>query len=178
MGDMCTLSITVTNLAAIDDVIRTSSDVMELIYEVDVSNNMWMIADRNMGVLAIPKVAMATCQVILSAMPIVGGYLPLPGVKLMKYQRQSEGSRVGPGPSLYECRSVESLHSGTDSDNLRSACSESDLSRESSMERVPKVPPVPPPEAPVVVPFSCGQVYNCTQAMQVHVFPSTCDTRL
>ena len=90
--------------------------------------------------MSIAEAAMATSDVTLDVMPLTGGNLALPNIKLMKYiEKEGKPSNAQPTGERSEGKSS--------SDSLAK-------------------------EAPVVLPFSCGQVYNRTLAVQVLVLPS------
>ena len=155
VGTMCNLCITFINTSA--DSSGSATQVcqeplhQDLLYEVEVESNTWMISGRNTGVISISSVAMATCSVTLGVMPLTGGYLPLPHVKLFKYDNR-ETER--------ETKDSESKDSVKDTKPTAG-----------TPEQKP-VKPVSPRVPPVVTPFLCGQVYNSTQAAQVRVLPS------
>lgn len=115
-------------------------------YKVDVDSKTWMISGRTTGVISLPQVAMATRDVTLDVMPLTGGNLPLPDVKLMRYKA---GRNIQEGKG-----SVESSSNG----------------------EKPALGKTAPREPPVVAPFACGQVYNSSQALQVRVLPNNTET--
>lgn len=155
VGTMCNLCITFINTSA--DSGESATQVCreplhhDLLYEVEVESNAWMISGRNKGVISIPSVAMATCSVTLGVMPLTGGYLPLPHVKLLKYDNRGETEKDKDSESKDSVKGTKPTADSPEQKPVKPASS-----------RAP----------PVVTPFLCGQVYNSTQATQVRVLPS------
>ena len=162
VGTMCNLCITITNTCNATQ--HTASDLPQkpfqhyLLYEVEVESNFWMISGRNKGVISIPGVAMAKCSVTLAVMPLTGGYLPFPDVRLCKYDSGDEIDR----------KTVEE-----DSESKESGKG-TEPSAELSEQKSAK--PHSSRSHPVVTPFLRGQVYNCSKAAQVKVLPSNSPT--
>lgn len=115
------------------------SDPCQLLYDVDTDTNTWAVSGRKSGVVSIPRVSMATSDVVLNVIPQTGGHLAMPAIKLMKYLDKDEQL---PEKDLDAPAKLNA--SGT---------------RESR-------------DVPLVLPFSCGQVYNKSLAVRVCVLPN------
>ncbi|XP_031568533.1 trafficking protein particle complex subunit 10-like [Actinia tenebrosa] len=163
-GTLCRLNITIINTHGADQVSSpptpTGKQQRELLYEVAVDTNLWIISGKNSGVVAMPMVFMATCDVTLDVIPQTGGYLPFPDVKLKSYEWHNEE------------KEGEKKSETTDKDSekeLQESGSKNDSEKNPEQTVSAKISPKEPP---VVKPFKCGQVYNATQAIQVLVLPS------
>ena len=115
------------------------SDPCHLLYDVDTDTNTWAVSGRKSGVVSIPRVSMATSDVVLNVIPQTGGHLAMPAIKLMKYLDKDE-----PLPEKDLDAPAKLNASGT---------------RESR-------------DVPLLLPFSCGQVYNKSLAVRVCVLPN------
>ena len=133
-GSTCKWHITFTSLSSQGE----ATDTPQLLYDVDSDTNTWAVNGRKRGVVSIPRVAMATTDVVLNVIPQTGGHLALPAIKLMKYIEKAETDSK-------EDASADVNASGAQSSR---GC-------------------------PLVLPFSCGQVYNKTLAVRVRVLPSS-----
>jgi hypothetical protein len=162
-GTICKLNITIVNIYGADELFPpptpSGNHERDLLYEVDVDTNLWMVSGKNSGVVAMPMVFMATCYVTLDVIPQTGGYLPLPDVKLKSYERHS-GEKEKTSESVVK-----------DSGNDLSSTENNSDSEKSTREQTASVK-ISQKEPPIVKPFKCGQVYNATQALQVLVLPS------
>ena len=71
-----------------------------------------MISGKNSGVVTMPTVFMATCDVTLDVIPQTGGYLPFPEVKLKSYEWPVDGTQheniLQDESSSESCRAVVS----------------------------------------------------------------------
>ena len=134
-GSTCKWHVTFTCLTE-------ATDNSRLLYDVDSDTNTWAVNGRKRGVVTIPRVAMATTDVVLNVIPQTGGHLAMPAIKLMKYIEKDEKS---PQPET------------KDEANGEVTASEAQSSR----------------GCPLVLPFSCGQVYNKTLAVRVRVLPNS-----
>jgi len=103
---------------------------------------MWAVSGRKSGVVKIPQGVMATSDVVLDVIPQTGGKLAMPGIKLLKYVEKDEKS---PEPHTKEDEGAEANESESESQSSH--------------------------QSPLVLPFSCGQVYNKTMAVRVCVLP-------
>ena len=137
-GSTCKWHITFTSLTSQEETTETS----QLLYDVDSDTNTWAINGRKRGVVSMPRVTMATTDVVLNVIPQTGGHLAMPAIKLMKYVEKDE--KVPQTDSKVDA-SVDVNASGAQSNR---GC-------------------------PLVLPFSCGQVYNKTLAVRVRVLPSS-----
>ena len=86
VGCHCKLRITLTRSRPADQPGPETS----LMYKVNADKNTWMISGKTTGVVSLATVAMATCDVVLDVMPLTGGNLSLPEVKVMKYMAGRE----------------------------------------------------------------------------------------
>lgn len=164
-GTLCKLNITIMNTAHVNDHVfspptPTGNQQRELLYEVAVDTNLWMISGKNSGVVAMPMVFMATCDVTLDVIPQTGGYLPLPDVKLKSYEWHNEekgGEKKSGTADKDSGKELPEAGDNKDSEKIAEQTASAKIS---------------PKEPPIVKPFKCGQVYNATQALQVLVLPS------
>nr|CAD7573679.1 unnamed protein product [Timema californicum] len=74
-GTMCHLQLKVTRV--------NSGPHNSLMYEVLADQTMWAVCGRTAGVISLETVDKQ--NITLDVMPLIGGYLPLPGIRLSKY---------------------------------------------------------------------------------------------
>ncbi|XP_014670123.1 PREDICTED: trafficking protein particle complex subunit 10-like isoform X2 [Priapulus caudatus] len=148
-GHMCRLHVDISMV--------TETTNVSLMYEVIADQTMWAVCGRTAGVVTISDAGQH--QVSLDVMPLVGGYLPLPEVKLSKYIK---AERTGSGDS------GKAPSSPVDGLNPSSPILASTPRVGTSAKSSPVHLPVPRLEG-----FSSGQVYNRSQALQVHVLPAS-----
>nr|CAD7455545.1 unnamed protein product [Timema tahoe] len=74
-GTMCHLQLKVTRV--------NSGSHNSLMYEVLADQTMWAVCGRTAGVISLETVDKQ--NITLDVMPLIGGYLPLPGIRLSKY---------------------------------------------------------------------------------------------
>ncbi|RDD37411.1 Trafficking protein particle complex subunit 10 [Trichoplax sp. H2] len=60
-------------------------DHYHLLYSIQVNTSSWIVCGRNCGIVTIPQVPGATVSVSVMVVPLVSGNLPMPFVKLCKY---------------------------------------------------------------------------------------------
>nr|CAD7200015.1 unnamed protein product [Timema douglasi] len=141
-GTMCHLQLKVTRV--------NSGPHNSLMYEVLADQTMWAVCGRTAGVISLETVDKQ--NITLDVMPLIGGYLPLPGIRLSKYIPADHKS---PGRDLSQTLASLWLIIHLYPPPL-------DMNRKIELSSHPRLEP-----------FSPGQVYNSSKAQQVHVITSS-----
>ncbi|KAG1691507.1 Trafficking protein particle complex subunit 10 [Nymphon striatum] len=127
-----------------------------LMYEVVADQSMWAVCGRTAGVANIDGIVGSKYDVSLDVKPLIGGYLPLPTVRLSKYV-QSENTSI----------TISTGHGNRNQQPSNISSNKDVGSRESSMSSNVSAK---------LQPFGHGQVYNASRAVQIHVLPPTTST--
>uniref|UniRef100_A0A4W3JL46 Trafficking protein particle complex subunit 10 n=1 Tax=Callorhinchus milii TaxID=7868 RepID=A0A4W3JL46_CALMI len=176
MGTLCKLEVSIVRLLELADVDQdealTEVDgycTTKLLYEVVDNSSNWAVCGKSSGVISMPVAIRATHKVHMEVMPLFAGNLPFPDVKLFKYlPSQSTQAGLVDTDSWMENDSV-SLDRAVDeleSSSLRSRGSTLSSASGTEHRGLPM---------PRLLPFSAGQVFRSSAAMQILVLPSEDD---
>ncbi|XP_062868707.1 trafficking protein particle complex subunit 10 [Trichomycterus rosablanca] len=180
-GALCRLEVSITRLTEPNEAEREDEELTEseglrttrLMYEVVDNSSNWAVCGKSSGLVSMPMAAMATHKVQMEVMPLFAGKLPFPSIRVFKYlPHTAQPPSQSDTDSCLENDNLSLLDKGledqADTASLRSRGSVHSVG--SNAEQPQRSVPIPRLE-----PFSSGQVFNCSQARQVLVLPSTDD---